>query len=92
MDKKIVIAVDDSRHSKNAVQYAAGIYEVLEDMKFTLMHVQPTISEYLLDEFQQGNFGTLVVGRRGMNKKFFTGSVSGYLMNGFSEGALWVVP
>ena len=50
MDKKIVIAVDDSRHSKNAVRYAAGIYEVLKDMKFTLMHVQPTISEYLLDE------------------------------------------
>ena len=46
----------------------------------------------VLDEFQQGNFGTLVVGRRGMNKKFFTGSVSGYLMNEFSEGALWVVP
>ena len=50
MDKKIMIAVDDSRHSKNAVRYAAGIYEVLKDMKFTIMHVQPTISEYLLDE------------------------------------------
>ena len=50
MDKKIVIAVDDSRHSNNAVRYAAGIYEVLKEMKFTLMHVQPTISEYLLDE------------------------------------------
>ena len=50
MEKKIVIAVDDSRHSNNAVRYAAGIYEVLKEMKFTLMHVQPTISEYLLDE------------------------------------------
>jgi nucleotide-binding universal stress UspA family protein len=50
MDKKLVIAVDDSRHSKNAVRYAAGIHEVLEDIKFTLMHVQPTISLYLLDE------------------------------------------
>ena len=50
MEKKIVIAVDDSRHSKNAVRYAAGIYEVLKDMKFALMHVQPTISLYLLDE------------------------------------------
>ena len=50
MEKKIMIAVDDSRHSKNAVRYAAGVYEVLKDMKFTLMHVQPTISQYLLDE------------------------------------------
>ena len=46
MEKKIMIAVDDSRHSKNAVRYAAGVYEVLKDMKFTLMHVQPTISQY----------------------------------------------
>jgi nucleotide-binding universal stress UspA family protein len=50
MEKKILIAVDDSRHSKNAVRYAAGIHEVLKDMEFTLMHVQPTISQYLLDE------------------------------------------
>ena len=50
MRKKIIIAVDDSRHSKNAVRYAAGIHEVLKDIEFTLMHVQPTISQYLLDE------------------------------------------
>jgi nucleotide-binding universal stress UspA family protein len=46
----------------------------------------------VLDEFRQGNFGTVVVGRRGMNKKYFTGSVSRYLMNHFSSSALWVVP
>ena len=50
MEKKIMIAVDDSRHSQNAVRYAAGIYEALKDVKFTLMHVQPTISQYLLAE------------------------------------------
>jgi nucleotide-binding universal stress UspA family protein len=50
------------------------------------------VGKAVLDEFQRGNFGTLVVGRRGMNKKFFTGSTSRYLINGFTEGALWVVP
>ena len=50
------------------------------------------VGKAVLDEFQQGNFGTLVVGRRGMNRKFFTGSTSRYLINGFTEGALWVVP
>jgi hypothetical protein len=34
----------------------------------------------------------VVVGRRGLNKKYFTGSVSRYLMNQFSNGALWIVP
>jgi len=50
------------------------------------------VGKAVLDEYGRGNFGTLVVGRRGMNKQFFTGSVSRYLVNQFSGGALWVVP
>lgn len=50
------------------------------------------VGKAVLDEYRKGNFGTLVVGRRGMNKKYFTGSVSRYLVNQFSGGALWVVP
>lgn len=50
MEKKVLIAVDDSRHSENAVRYAAGIYEKVKGLKFVLIHVEPTISQYLLDE------------------------------------------
>jgi nucleotide-binding universal stress UspA family protein len=46
----------------------------------------------ILDAYRKGNYGTLIVGRRGMDKKFFTGSVSRYLINHFSDGALWIVP
>ncbi|WP_319521942.1 universal stress protein [uncultured Desulfosarcina sp.] len=50
------------------------------------------VGKAVLDAFRKGKFGTLVVGRRGMDKKFFTGSVSRYLVNRFSNGSLWVVP
>jgi hypothetical protein len=50
------------------------------------------VGKTVLDEYRRGKFGTLVVGRRGFNKTFFTGSVSRYLFNQFTEGALWVVP
>ncbi len=50
------------------------------------------VGKAVLDEYRQGNYGTLVIGRRGVNKKYFTGSVSRYLINRFSDGALWVVP
>ena len=50
MQKEILIAVDDSRHSKIAVRYAVYIYQALKDVKFSVMHVQPTISQYLLEE------------------------------------------
>ena len=55
MGKKLIIAVDDSRHSKNAVRYAAGIYKEMEDISLTLMHVQPTISQYLLEEAKKSS-------------------------------------
>ena len=50
MEKKILIAVDNSRHSRKAIQYAAIQNESSQDMKFTLLHIQPTISQYLQDE------------------------------------------
>jgi len=50
MEKKVLIAVDDSRHSENALRYAAGLYEAVKPLKFVLFHVQPTISQYLIDE------------------------------------------
>ena len=50
------------------------------------------VGKVVAEAFRKGNFGTLIIGRRGMDKKFFTGSVSRYLMNQFEDGALWVVP
>ncbi|MFH0728997.1 MAG: universal stress protein [Pseudomonadota bacterium] len=48
--KKIVIAVDGSIHSKNAVHYAAEKYKQLSDVSFSLIHIQPTVSQYLAEE------------------------------------------
>ena len=50
------------------------------------------VGKSILKAFHKGGFGTLVIGRRGMNKAFFVGSVSRYLLNNFTGGALWVVP
>ena len=50
MSKKFLIAVDDSIHSKNALEYACNISASLKEANFTLFHVQPMISQYLLDD------------------------------------------
>jgi nucleotide-binding universal stress UspA family protein len=76
-------------HAKKRL-HEAGIQE--NQINFKAREGVFRIGKAVLDEFRQGNFGTLVVGRRGMNKKFFTGSVSRYLINKFSNGALWIVP
>lgn len=48
--KKIAIAVDGSIHSKNAIHYAAQKYKQLADVSFSLIHIQPTVSQYLAEE------------------------------------------
>jgi nucleotide-binding universal stress UspA family protein len=53
MEKKILIAVDDSVHSNYAIQYASRLAEHVKNVRFTIFHVQPMISQYLLDEAQK---------------------------------------
>ena len=53
MDKKILLAIDESRQSKYAVNYAANISSKVKDLHYVLFHVQPTISQYLMDEVQE---------------------------------------
>jgi len=50
VEKKILLAVDDSVHSRHAVEYAVRISSVVKDFTWTLFHVQPSISQFLLDE------------------------------------------
>ncbi|NVM23279.1 MAG: universal stress protein [Desulfobacterales bacterium] len=50
MDRKLLLAVDDSIHSKHAVKYAVRMASVAKDLTYTLFHVQPIISQFLLDE------------------------------------------
>lgn len=50
MQKKILVAVDDSPHSRQAVDYAARMKGLVPGLAFTLLHIQPALSQFLLDE------------------------------------------
>ncbi len=50
MKKKILVAVDDSSHSRQAVDYAARMKALIPGLGFTLLHIQPPVSQFLLDE------------------------------------------
>ena len=53
MRKKVLVSVDNSRHSKNAVQYAVNASAFVPDLHYVLFHVQPMISLFLRDEAQK---------------------------------------
>jgi len=41
---------------------------------------------------EKNKFNTLVIGRRGINKAFFMGSVSRQIISHASDIAIWIVP
>jgi len=50
MEKRILMAVDDSRHSKNAIRYAGQLFALVDNLHFDLFHIQPMISSFLQEE------------------------------------------
>ena len=45
MQKKILVAVDDSTPSRQAVEYAGRMAGIIPELGVTLFHVQPPISQ-----------------------------------------------
>ncbi|MBF0225454.1 MAG: universal stress protein [Desulfobacterales bacterium] len=61
MEKKFLLAVDDSLHSKQAIEYAVSLASVITDVNFTLLNVQPAISGFLLDEAKTDSKANIAV-------------------------------
>jgi len=55
MQKKILVAIDDSPHSRQAVDYAARMKTLIPGLGFTLLHIQPPVSQFLLDEAKRSS-------------------------------------
>jgi nucleotide-binding universal stress UspA family protein len=67
----------------------AGLKENQIELKVVKRGVN--VGKAILDHARQGNYGTVVLGRRGVNNAFFMGSVSKYVLDKISGRAVWVV-
>lgn len=72
---------------------AAGVPDSSVFERTILCSAEPSIAQTILDMQQEGGFGTLVVGRRGLTKgeEFLFGSVSSKLVHNAKNCAVWVV-
>jgi len=76
-------------HAKNIFK-EAGINESqihIQEVKTTL-----NIGKTIVDEAIKGGFGTVAIGRKGMNNSFFMGSVSRRVLTSAKDCAVWLVP
>jgi nucleotide-binding universal stress UspA family protein len=64
----------------------------LNQIRFETIDGVRRLGKAILDFARNRKYHTLVVGRRGLDKSFFMGSVSRHLINKLSDGALWIVP
>ncbi|MCJ8500410.1 universal stress protein [Desulfatitalea alkaliphila] len=50
MNRRLLIAVDGSLHANQGLMYAADLLAGREDISCTLIHIQPVVSQYFIDE------------------------------------------
>ena len=53
MQKKVLVAIDDSTPSRQALVYAGRMTELIPSLGFTLLHIQPPVSRFLVDRAQR---------------------------------------
>jgi nucleotide-binding universal stress UspA family protein len=72
---------------------AAGVPDGAICERTVLCSAEPSVAQTILGVQQEGGFGTLVVGRRGLTKgeEFLFGSVSNKLVHNARDCAVWVV-
>lgn len=67
----------------------AGIKNSQIEVKVTRPSLH--LGKRIMDEARKGNYGTVVIGRRGVSKAFFLGSASKYVIDRISGRAIWLV-
>lgn len=53
MEKNILLAVDGSQHSRNALRYVVQMAPVIRNLKYSLIHVRPSVAPFLKEEAQR---------------------------------------
>jgi len=50
MQKHILVAIDNTVHSMDALHYTATLSTIIPETRYSLIHIQPVVSQYLTDE------------------------------------------
>jgi len=93
MQKKILVAVDGSPSSRQAVDYAGRMNGLIQGLTVTLFHIQPPISQFLLDEAKRsGRAQTELNKIAARNAEASRGLLAGYretlIQDGLAESAV----
>jgi len=65
----------------------------INEDRIVIKEVQPrmNVGKAIITELKKGEYGTVVIGRRGISRSFFMGKVSEYVIDKIDNCALWLV-
>jgi nucleotide-binding universal stress UspA family protein len=89
------IVEGDKRCVQNFYTHALKKFKdagISED-RILIKEVKPrmNVGKAIISELKKGNYGTVVLGRRGISRSFFMGKVSEYVIEKIENRALWLV-
>ena len=91
-----IILEGEQRRVKDFFGHARKLFAQngIGEQQLNIMEVDCAINigKTIVNAAKKGGFGTIAVGRSGLNKSFFFGSVSRYVLNNDSQCAVWLVP
>ncbi len=94
-DLEKLVVEGDKRCVQNFFAHALQKFEEarIPKNRITIKEVTPrmNVGKTIVNEAVKGGYGTVVIGRRGISKSFFMGSVSEYVIDKFDNRALWLV-
>ena len=96
MEKKILIALDHSVQSMEAVHYAARMAAVITPSRFVLLHVQPALSQYLTEEARRKESARrtlekLMAKNEAKSREFLDAAARGMVRQGVEESRVEIL-
>jgi nucleotide-binding universal stress UspA family protein len=76
---KAIALLDNAGFKKDQIQFKA----VSNNLR---------VGKAILEEVQNGDYGTIIIGKHGTGKTVFSGSVSRYVVSKATDCAIWVIP
>ena len=69
MEKKVLIAVDESIHSRKSIEYIAKMNPLFGDISYTLINIQPMISDFIMEDAKRDVQAMAMVKKMGKKNK-----------------------
>jgi 2,4-dienoyl-CoA reductase (NADPH2) len=89
----IHVSSSPPRRAERRWEEIKEVIGIQENIPLDVIHTKKKVSEDILDQIRAGNYGTIIMGKRGLSgiKRFLLGSVSTGVLRGLTDQSLFLI-